>query len=93
MGILGCLLTLLYERYGQRLYFMGDPLHIMFFGLLSGILSSIFAAGRASRSPTLSTNTYQLGGLQIACMVVSFAFGAIFGLITVGILKLTKGIK
>jgi hypothetical protein len=65
----------------------------MFFGLLSGILSGIFAAGRASRSPTLSTNTYTLGGLQIACMVVSFGIAAVFGLIAVGILKLTKGIK
>jgi hypothetical protein len=75
------------------LYFKGDPEYILLFSFLSGIFSSIFAAGRSARSPTLSSDTYKLGGLQIACLLVSMGFGAIFGLITAGVLKLTKGIK
>lgn len=68
-------------------------MHLLLFSLLSGLLSSIFAAGRASRSPSLATDCYRLGGLQMACLVVSFGFGVLFGLIAVGCLKLTKGIK
>lgn len=84
---------MLYDRYGEKLLFRGDPEYILAFSIISGLLSAIFAAGRAARSPTLSDNSYKLGGLQVACLFVSLGFGIIFGLITVGFLKLTKGVK
>lgn len=93
LGVLGGLFTVLYEKYGSVLFFRGDPIHLVMFSILSGILSCIFAAGRSGRTPSLSSDSYRLGGLQMACLVVSFGFGLIFGLITVGCLKLTKGIK
>ncbi len=93
LGMVACLLTMIYDKYGEKVFFKGEPEYILLFSLLSAILSGVFAAGRSSRSPSLSSDTYKLGGLQIASMVVSLCFGVIFGLITFLSLKLTKGVK
>jgi hypothetical protein len=55
-------------------------------GILSGIFSAIFAAGRNGRTPSL-INANTQGGLQIACLIVSTGFALLFGLITGLILK------
>lgn len=55
--------------------------------ILSGTLSSIFAAGRNGRTPALATNHSAQGGYQFSCLLVSGLFALTFGLIAGYILK------
>jgi hypothetical protein len=54
---------MLYEMYGQIIFFKGEPEFLLMFSFLSGLLSAIFASGRAARNPILTDDPYKLGGL------------------------------
>jgi hypothetical protein len=87
MGVLGPIIYFLFEKYGSSINVPGYSIDTIIMAILSGIFSSIFCAGRSGRIPTLTANTYTQGGLQLACMVVSFCFALIFGIITGFVIK------
>ena len=91
LGISAPLITLLYEKYGQVLFFRGEPELLLVFSALSGLLSAVFVAGRAARTPMLTEHPHQLGGLQVACLIVTVGFAAVFGCLTALLLKLFDG--
>jgi hypothetical protein len=65
------------------------PFDGIFMAILSGLLSAICCAGRNGRTPTLSSDPFRQGGLQIACMLVCAGFAILFGILTGLILRLT----
>jgi hypothetical protein len=55
--------------------------------VLGGIFDSIFAAGRSSRTPALTNNPYQQGGLQFAAVLVTACFAFLLGLLAAAVLR------
>lgn len=85
----GPILLFVYDRYAEALKSTGYPFDSLFMAILSGIFSAIFCAGRSGRTPSLSSDAFKQGGLQIACLFVSAAFAILFGVITGFVLRLT----
>jgi len=65
----------------------GYSIDAIIISFLGGVFDAIFAAGRNSRTPALTNNPYQQGGLQFAAVIVSACFAALFGLLAAVILR------
>lgn len=87
------MIAILYDKYGQIIFVKGEPEFLLLFSCLTAVLSSIFAAGRAARTPSLTSYPYSQGGLQLACFIVTIGFAAIFGCLAALLLRLFDGPK
>jgi hypothetical protein len=87
MGVFAPLLLYLLERFVPNILLKGYSIDAIILAVLGGIFDAIFTAGRSSRTPALSNNTYTQGGLQFAAVIVSACFAALFGLLAAAVLR------
>lgn len=87
MGVTCPVLIFIMEKYLDFILIKGYSIDAIIICALGGIFDAIFAAGRNSRSPSLSDNAYKQGGLQFASILVTAGFSALFSLLACVILR------
>jgi ammonia channel protein AmtB len=87
MGMTSPIIIYILEKYLSSILVKGYSVDAIIMCVLGGIFDSIFTAGRNSRTPTLSDNSYKQGGLQFASLLFTFCMSALFGLLATLILR------